>query len=263
MSGQPKVYYRPEDLSEVDKLLQAGDAVPLGGGTKLLAGAAPEAVVDLQALGLDEIDARPDALVVGATVRLQALSDFLGEHGRDHDPSALLRRALRQAGPNTYRNAATVGGTVASRLPDSELLAALLALDAVVHIHGAGAGPLADYLAQPAGLITAVTIPWQSGDGDSSRVARTPADDPIVSITAWLPAAGSPRLAATGVSALPQRLPTAESALAGGLTADTIAAAAETAQQAADHPGDFRGDAGYRAEMAAVLTRRTLSGLLP
>jgi CO/xanthine dehydrogenase FAD-binding subunit len=30
--------------------------------------------------------------------------------------------------------------------------------------------------------------------------------------------------------------------------------------QATDHPGDFRGDAAYRAEMVAVLTRRVLRG---
>jgi CO/xanthine dehydrogenase FAD-binding subunit len=37
-----------------------------------------------------------------------------------------------------------------------------------------------------------------------------------------------------------------------------IAAAAEAARAATTHPGDFRGDAAYRAEMAAVLTRRVL-----
>jgi CO/xanthine dehydrogenase FAD-binding subunit len=37
-----------------------------------------------------------------------------------------------------------------------------------------------------------------------------------------------------------------------------IEAAAQTARNSAVHPGDFRGDAAYRAEMAAVLTRRVL-----
>ena len=34
-------------------------------------------------------------------------------------------------------------------------------------------------------------IPWTKGQGAAERVARTPADYPIVSVVAWLPAGGS------------------------------------------------------------------------
>ena len=37
---------------------------------------------------------------------------------------------------------------------------------------------------------------------------------------------------------------------------------ANAAAAASSHPGDFRGDAAYRADMAAVLTRRVLMQLL-
>ncbi len=40
-----------------------------------------------------------------------------------------------------------------------------------------------------------------------------------------------------------------------------LIAAAEAASDANTHPGDFRGDAAYRADMAAVLTRRVLRQL--
>ncbi|HQF70114.1 MAG TPA: xanthine dehydrogenase family protein subunit M, partial [Promineifilum sp.] len=92
------------------------------------------------------------------------------------------------------------------------------------------------------------------------RVARTPADAPIVSVTLWRPDGGAVRLAATGISPRPMRLRAAEAALGDG-TAEAVAAAAEAARAAALHPGDFRGDAAYRAEMAAVLTRRVLQSL--
>ena len=59
----------------------------------------------------------------------------------------------------------------------------------------------------------------------------------------------------------PMRLATAEAALRNGADATAIAAAAEAARAATTHPGDFRGDAAYRAEMAAVLTRRVLAAL--
>ena len=97
-----------------------------------------------------------------------------------------------------------------------------------------------------------------AGRGTAERVARTPADYPIVSVTLWQPHDGAPRLAATGIAARPLRLTAAEAALRSGRDEVAIAAAAEAARAATTHPGDFRGDAAYRAEMAAVLTRRVL-----
>ncbi|GJM42043.1 MAG: hypothetical protein DHS20C20_23250 [Ardenticatenaceae bacterium] len=87
-------------------------------------------------------------------------------------------------------------------------------------------------------------------------MARTPADYPIVSITGWQQSDGFVRLAATGLGKRPFRLTNAEQA-----TQTSIEAAASAAAAANSHPGDFRGDTTYRAEMAAVLTRRTLSQL--
>jgi probable selenate reductase FAD-binding subunit len=259
MPVRPQTYHRPETLPDAWQALQTPDTYPLGGGTKLLAGHMPltvTGVVDLQRLGLDQIELSDGGLQVGATVRLTDWADFLAEQA-DNTPAALLLNGIRRSGPNTYRNAATVGGTLASRLPDSELLAALLVLDAQVYLHSEEtAVSLNDYLTgqQSTHLITHITIPWQEGQGASERVARTPADYPIVSITGWQGQSGSLRIAATGLAERPFRLPDIDDQLSD----ETIDAAAETARNSAVHPGDFRGDAAYRAEMAAVLTRRVL-----
>ena len=53
----------------------------------------------------------------------------------------------------------------------------------------------------------------------------------------------------------------AETAVSQQLDEKCIEAAATAAAAANQHPGDFRGNAGYRADMAAVLTRRVLSTL--
>ena len=151
-------------------------------------------------------------------------------------------------------------------MPDSELLATLLVLEAelIIRTPAVARRALGRYLhddAQAKGLITEIIIPWVTGHGASVRVARTPKDYPIVSITAWKPAAGSIRLAATGIGEKPQRLTSAESALQAGQDEDAIAEAAIAASAATMHPGDFRGDTRYRADMAAVLTRRVLQEL--
>jgi carbon-monoxide dehydrogenase medium subunit len=269
MPKSPENYYRPEKLDEALELLAKPDVVALGGGTKLLAsesGLPVYGVVDLQALGLSQIRLAGNVLHIGATAKLTELAEFLQENLATAVSATLLQKAIKQAGPNTYRNAATLGGTIAAALPDSELLAALLVLVAAITLHNPEVTllPLTDYLAaaaQPQGLITAVSIPITEGKAASNRVARTPADYPIVSITAFQPAREAPRLSATGIAERPLRLNSAEAELAGGLTETTVAAAAQSAQKTCIHPGDFRGDTAYRAAMAAVLTRRTLQEL--
>lgn len=270
MPKSPENYYRPEGLEEALTLLAQPDVVALGGGTKLLtseSGLPVYGVVDLQALGLNQIRLDGEGLHMGATAKLAQLSDFLQENLATAVSTTLLQKAIKQAGPNTYRNAATLGGTIAAVLPDSELLAALLVLEATITLQNPKVNvlSLADYLAsdtQPDGLITAVSIHITPGKGASHRVARTPADYPIVSITAWQPEGEAPRLAATGIAKRPLRLHSAEAELVSGLSETAVSSAAQSAKKSCTHPGDFRGDTAYRAEMTAVLTHRTLQDLL-
>jgi carbon-monoxide dehydrogenase medium subunit len=263
MTKQPTAYYRPDNLPEALRLLQQADTVPLAGGTKLIAADITDAVVDLQDLSINQAKSVATQLQVGATMTLAELTAVLEQEAKT-SPAPLLLKAIHQAGPNTYRNAATLGGSIASRLADSELLAALLVLDATLTLNTPDAVEmsLADYLGaekRPFGLITAISIPWKMGQFASERVARTPADYPIVSVTLWQPEGGSPRLAATGIEALPVRLAEAEKALAGGIDDGSVETAVTAAKTQCSHPGDFRGDASYRADMAAVLTRRVLT----
>lgn len=261
MPKQPREYHRPDNLAAALKLLSEADTEPLAGGTKLLAADVSSAVVDLQALGLDQLRVEGDRLYIGAMCRLTNIAETAAEAGGERSPAELLNKAIRQAGPNTYRNAATLGGSIASRLADSELLALLLLLDTELTICRPAESrmSLEAYLEaadRPNGLITEISISWSAGKGGSERVARTPADYPIVSISLWQPDGGLARLSATGLGARPFRLEAAEAALAAGITPAAVEAAAAAAQAASSHPGDFRGDASYRAKMAAVLTRR-------
>jgi CO/xanthine dehydrogenase FAD-binding subunit len=240
-----RAYHRPSTLAEALELLGRTDvsSVPLGGGTVVGAAGphAPEEVVDLQALGLDSITADGTDLEIGAMVRLQALVDH------EHVPP-LLRDLAHREEPNTLRNAATVGGLVATADPQSALLAGLLVCDAAVSVATASGGTEQQDLAVllrdgiPAGgLVTSIRISWQ-GDTASEWTARTPSDRPIVAAVGRRDDDGATRVAVTGVAATPTLI-----------DPDDVASL--------DPPGDFRGSPEYRRHLAAVLTARVLARL--
>jgi len=227
-------YHRPDTIEEALELLAGPNRVVLAGGTKLndrtrgLPGDPLEdevEVVDIQALGLDGIQAAgDDRLTIGAATTLQALVDS------DAVPD-LIRELARAELPSTLRNSATIGGLVAAGQGESPLQAALL-------VHGAGAtrvGPNDE-------LLTAVSIST-GGVGAWSGTGRTPADTPIVSAVGRKDADGVIHLALTGVAAAPMLVDSADPT--GGLAP----------------PADFRGSTEYRIELARIHSQRVLAEL--
>ncbi|MCS7261362.1 MAG: FAD binding domain-containing protein [Anaerolineae bacterium] len=261
-----KAYYRPHTLEEALRLLHSEDAVPLAGGQQLLAEERHEAqaVVDLQALGLDRIEMEGERLRIGAMVRLQQLVD--APHG-----SSFLAEAAHRDGPLTYRNAATVGGTIVTHDPLSCLLLSLLVLDAEVEVQrrdGALMVALEQLVTDPAhwlqrGLVTAVMVTLRAGGTAMAVVARTPRDRPTVAVVARVVRQGDRcaevRLAWGGVAAYPLRAHAVEQALSSQTLEDAHIEAAVAPVIAALQPrSDFRGSAEYRRAMIGVLTRRAL-----
>ena len=237
-----KEYSRPATIADAVALIAAGGRI-VAGGTKANrkpnpfdGPPAPRAVVDIQDLGLTGIlIGSTGTATLEARVTLQQIAD------QDGLPP-VVREAARREAPRPVRNAATVGGTIASRTSTSELLAALLVYEASVHIHAAGESEasvvsLADALAEPipSALVTKIELATH-GDGAAHRVGRTPADAPIV--------------AAVGRE-VDGRLVVA---LAGADHAPRLVA--PDAIDQLDPPPDFRGSSEYRRHLAAVLTSR-------
>jgi CO/xanthine dehydrogenase FAD-binding subunit len=240
---QLKAYHRPASVDEVLELLSRSgvNSVVMGGGTYLTARLPDivEEIVDLQAVdGLDKVSYTGQRLILGAMVRLQTIVD-------DERAPALLRQAAQREGPNTLRNAATVGGAVVSPDRKSELLAALLVFEAEVQVQSTGDSkniPLANFLrdvptALGGGLVTSVSLA-SMGKTASARVARTPADKPIVAALARLGDDGQVRLALCGVDNVP------------------VLIAPDNVKAGVSPSRDFCGSREYRRQMAATLARR-------
>lgn len=263
-----KEYHRPQTLDDALALLQRDQAtVPLAGGTELVPARAPhtKAVVDLQALGLDELSFEGFHMHIGAMVPLQLLVETpaVGE---------FLAEAARLEGPLTYRNAATVGGTIATGDPQSHVIIALLVLDAEVHLRlpDPATVSLDRILDDPhkfliGGLITGITALSPDGAPGTAlaRVSRTPRDQPIVAVAARIIREGErcsgARIAMAGVADRPIRAYHAEDRLkAQPFDPESVDVTVAAAVKHLSPASDFKGSSEYRREMAAVLIRRAL-----
>lgn len=234
-------YWRPSTITQAFELLERPGAVVLAGGTRLNGGSSAEQVevVDLQALHLDGIEPETgDVLRIGAMVPLQQLVDSL-------QVPAVVREAARREQPSTLRAQGTLGGCVATGHAESELLAALLVHEAVVHIdtsRATEAVPLESLLADlPLGagrVVTAVTL-RTAGTAAAAHTARTPADRAIVAAFARATEDGR-RIALTGVAPTPILVQPGDEL----------------------HPvGDFRGSSEYRRVLADILMTRVVEGI--
>ena len=262
-------YHKPATLDEALKLLRRTriKTVPLAGGTSLVPEAAHDvqAVVDLNALGLSYVqtsEVSPDfgSLVIGATTKLQALVDH--EAVRAYADSVLVTAILDAASRNT-REAASLAGSIVAAPGNSPLFTALLALDARLIVRSAR-GTHEDEVAlpywtpQPRSLILRVALPALPVNTHAAyeKIARTPADLPIVCVAARASVDQNQlrdiRLALGGVAEKPIVI----TQRAGSI--DELAQLAVSTVTPAD---DYFATADYRREMIGVLTKRSLNSL--
>jgi CO/xanthine dehydrogenase FAD-binding subunit len=249
-------YHRPTTIEEALELLvrQSQTTLPLGGGTVLnRPSPVPVAVVDLQALGLDGLQASGQSLLIGAAVTLDHLAE---------QPGLLpaLVKALDLELNYNLRQVATVAGALVAADGRSGFAAALLALDAELELRAYPGGafpeqekigvgdllPLRERLLRGR-LITQIKIPLNVRLS-YELVARTPADLPIVcaALAQW--PSGRTRLVVGGFGAAPRLA-------MDGPEASGVEAAARAVCEGAE---DEWASAGYRMSAAGTLARRCL-----
>jgi len=256
-------YHRPKSLQQALGLL--GRSRPMGGGTALTPRRAElDSVLDLQDLDLAGHELRAGRLVLGAMLRLQALTDEIPGL-----PPAVSQACRLEAGWN-MRNQATLAGSVVTGDGRSPLLAVLLALDASVHLEpGEAEIALQDFLTQRPGsvegrLIVALGLARGARLGYEG-VARSPADRPLVCSALARLDTGEWRVILGGYGDRPIRVEEAEGALqrAGAVTPEAIAAAGQSAAAAYAAAGDPWASAEYRAAVAQTLVSRLAQGMSP
>ena len=258
-------FYRPKTVKEAVTLRAKNKrAAWLAGGTELNSSyttVKPAAVIALAGLKLDAVKGNAAGTSIGACVTLQALCD-------NKKVPAALRAAAANVVNRNVRNIATLGGNIAANKSCSNLVPALLALDAKLKVAaktGVKSVALDSYLAAPQGqLILSVEIP-KSKVRVAQRVFRRTANDiSLVTVAAGITQAKGIVTAAVvavgGVNKRVVRLKALEQSLIDTVVPhdDSIIAAVKSDKNVAGKT-DLRGSAEFKRHLAAVLVAEAVA----
>jgi CO/xanthine dehydrogenase FAD-binding subunit len=268
-----KSYKRPTTVEEAVAEVQSNpNAVYLSGGAWIVAQGDPElqVIVDLQDVGLAEIESDAEGVRIGAMATLQ---DLIDHPGASVLADGILATAAGYTQSRSLREQGTLGGTLIVAGPADPLTTAMLVLktdiryaDPVLHT-----APFLSFVAYRDRLVKTrvliteihVTRPPARSAAAFEVVGRSPKDQPIVCAAAYIAVdEGLPqelRLAVGGGDAKPMRLHKTEHLLKGQLlTSERIERALAPALAGLQPHDDFRGSANYRRAMAKTLTRRAV-----
>lgn len=274
-------YVAPTSLNDAISLLKVHTgARVLAGGQDLLTQmkqrrlAAP-VLVDLRHVGElkgIETEAQEHTRIWAMTTCTQ-----LSAHEAVQARAAALAEAADSIGDAQVRNRATLGGNLAYGDPAADLPPAVLVLDGVIQTLGAG-GPrslpadqffLGAFMTvlEPTEVITAVDLPRRSGRfGSAYEKFRNPANNyPLCGVAAAVALDGDGRVrecrvAVTGATAHPRRLPMVEASLEGRQpNAENITAACRVAGEGQTFVQDLFASDEFRAHLTSVLAETALT----
>ena len=275
---------------EYERATSVDDAIAklaaTGGTGKLIAGG--HSLVPLMKLRLNEPTTLIDIARISALVGIRELDGLIeigaGTVHHDVATSALLRAqcpvvsdTAATIGDPQVRNRGTIGGSLAHADPAADYPAMLLAVDAQIHLQGAG-GPRVvaaeDFFQDlftvdlgPDEIITAVRFAPVRAAAYAKLYQRA-SRFAIVGVAAALEvtdgAISAARVGLTGALSSAVRLSGVETALVGQpATAATVATAATGAGAAlSDVSADLHASEAYRRAMVSVFTKRALEGAL-
>jgi CO/xanthine dehydrogenase FAD-binding subunit len=269
-------YLRPASLDEALAALARPWTV-LAGGTDFyparVGRAIDENVLDITGItNLRGISAGPEGWRLGATTTWAELIETPLPPLFDG-----LKQAAREVGGRQIQNAGTVAGNLCNASPAADGVPPLLALDAEVELAGrAGTRrlPLSAFitgnrrtLLAPGELLVAIHVPKPAHDARSAFLKLGARRYLVISIA--MAAAtleiehgrvANARIAVGACSAVAQRLPALEAALAGA-PVTALAERVDIPHLAPLSPiDDVRGSAAYRLDAVVTLLRRLLRG---
>ncbi len=174
-------YIKPENLTEAFLYLKRNRSNSiLGGGCYLRLGNRNITnAIELSHLGLDYIKESAGEIEIGAMTTLREIekSEILNSYF-----NGVLARSVEHIVGTQIRNSITIGGAVFSKHGFSDILTALLALDAKIHFVGAGVLSLSEYTKRKPfkDIIEKITIEKSDLKAGFTSFRKTEGDYPIL-----------------------------------------------------------------------------------
>jgi CO/xanthine dehydrogenase FAD-binding subunit len=245
-------YHRPKTLVEALNLLNRKNpiTVPLGGGTNLTKRRGEDfGVVDLQLLGLNEVERKGKTITFGSSSTLQQLLEIQGLN-------PVLKQTIQLEATNNTRQIATIAGVLVSADGRSSFATSMLALTAkLTLLPGEEDVYLGDFFPVRAKLlkgklISKIIVPATIKLA-YHYVSRSPADLPIVSVAVAKWPSGRTRVAMGGYGPSPIIAMDGPGSLGAEIAARNAFINADDAWASGE----------YREEIAGVLVNRCLDEL--
>jgi carbon-monoxide dehydrogenase medium subunit len=273
------------DYEVADSVEQAIELLGTREEAKLLAGghsllplmrlrfARPELLVDIGRI--DELSYVRDAgeqLAIGALTRHHDVANhpLVQEHCR------IVSQAAGMIGDPQVRHRGTIGGSIAHGDAASDLPTVVVALDGEIVVHGPEGErtiPAGDFFQGffetalgPRDVVTEIRVPKLGTSGWSyQKFTRRAQDWATVGVAAVTRrddgTIAEAAIALTNMGPTPIRARAVEGALAGA-SVDSLAPAAELADEGTSPPSDTNATAEYRRHLARVLVRRAVEEAL-
>ena len=248
-----KSYVRPQTLEEAYQLCQKKGNVVLGGMLWLkMQNRSINTAIDLQDLGLDQIEETDEEYRIGAMVTLRDLEQHGGFNALTHGAMA---ESVKHIVGAQFRNVATVGGSIYGRFGFSDVLTLFMAIGAKVELYHGGIMTVENFARMPYSekdLLVRVIVPKRAMNVVYLSQRNVSTDFPV--LTCAVSRRDGEVLCAIG--ARPARAVCLK-----GLCTD---APEETARAVAEQlcfGSNVRAGAEYRKRICQVLVRRALETL--
>jgi len=262
----------------IELLGTRGDAKLLAGGHSLLPlmklrFARPELLVDIGRIGeLSYVRDAGEQLAIGALTRHHDVAN--DPLVQEHCP--IVSQAAGMIGDPQVRHRGTIGGSIAHGDAASDLPTVVLALDGEIAVRGPEGErviPAGEFFRGffetalgPQDVVTEIRVPKLGTAGWSyQKFTRRAQDWATVGVAAVTRrddgTIAEAAIALTNMGPTPIRARAVEGALAGA-SVDSLATAAELADEGTNPPSDTNANAEYRRHLARVLVRRAVEEAL-
>ncbi len=251
-----KQYLLAQSLEEAYVANQKRTATIVGGMCWLKMGKRQmQTLIDLSALGLDEIAVTKEGFSIGAMVSLRQLETHKELNQAFCNAFA---KALSPIVGVQFRNCATVGGSVWGRFGFSDVITLLLALDAQVELYPSGVIALEDFIKMPYDkqILVRILIPHNSKPVAVQSHRNTATDFPVLVVTASVEQDGTLRMT---VGARPQKAVVVPASLS--LSDADLNNHLETALDKIPFGKNMRAGKEFRRHLASVLLKRAIAQL--